>query len=398
MKKLLILIVVLISTIIVSSSSLNENRQLSKIEKIEDFECVYENIKNGYPYLDVIKRSDNIDWLENKQEYIKRIKKTTNDDEFIEELSSIISDLKNRHTELIDNKNRYELFKKSYSKNNWYDFLDDKNVIDRYNSITQKIEIPKGIFMKKELILKDIKDGEVGYIYLPSMASKNGSTTKDLKMIGDYINGLDNHKALVIDIRGNKGGSDSYWQGVVSKLIERDTKRVGYRVYRDNSELVKRYTNIRKLKLKPIKYLPEDVKQNSPKEVFNKFSDFEETSYTIKSKKESRFKGHIYVLIDNSVYSSSETFAMFCKETKFARLIGQTTGGDGGGLDPILFKLKNSGLIVRMASGMYLNEKGICDEEFKTSADFKMKNYERTKEFENDNCIKKVLELEKIKN
>ena len=115
MKKLLILIVVLISTIIVSSSSLNENRQLSKIEKIEDFECVYENIKNGYPYLDVIKRSDNIDWLENKQEYIKRIKKTTNDDEFIEELSSIISDLKNRHTELIDNKNRYELFKKSYS-------------------------------------------------------------------------------------------------------------------------------------------------------------------------------------------------------------------------------------------------------------------------------------------
>ena len=282
MKKLLILIVVLISTIIVSSSSLNENRQLSKIEKIEDFECVYENIKNGYPYLDVIKRSDNIDWLENKQEYIKRIKKTTNDDEFIEELSFIISDLKNRHTELIDNKNRYELFKKSYSKNNWYDFLDDKNVINRYNSITQKIEIPKGIFMKKELILKDIKDGEVGYIYLPSMASKNGSTTKDLKMIGDYINGLDNHKALVIDIRGNKGGSDSYWQGVVSKLIEKDTKRVGYRVYRDNSELVKRYTNIRKLKLKPIKYLPEDVNQNSPKEVFNKFSDFEETAYTIK--------------------------------------------------------------------------------------------------------------------
>ena len=89
---------------------------------------------------------------------------------------------------------------------------------------------------------------------------------------------------------------------------------------------------------------------------------------------------------------------MFCKETKFAKLIGQTTGGDGGGLDPILFKLKNSGLIVRMASGMYLNEKGICDEEFKTSPDFKMKNYERTKEFENDNCIKKVLELEHIKN
>ena len=47
------------------------------------------------------------------------------------------------------------------------------------------------------------------------MASKNGSTDKDLKMIGDYINTLGEYKALIIDIRGNLGGSDRYWQGIV---------------------------------------------------------------------------------------------------------------------------------------------------------------------------------------
>ncbi|WP_442952502.1 S41 family peptidase [Paraclostridium sp. AKS81] len=108
------------------------------------------------------------------------------------------------------------------------------------------------------------------------------------------------------------------------------------------------------------------------------------------------FKGNIYLLTDKKVYSSSEFFAMFCKESKFATLIGGTTGGDGGGLDPALFELKNSGLIVRMASGMYLNKDGICDEEVKTIPDFEINNCERTKNVKDDKCINKVLELEHI--
>lgn len=395
-KKLLCLAIIFIFIIAVGNCIYPKNGQLSKEEKVEDFENVYDAIKNGYPYLDVNKRRNNIDWLGNKDKYLKRIKNTKNDEEFIEEMSSILSDLNNRHTELIDNKKRYELFKKSYSKNNWYDFLDDKKVVDRYNSINSKIKIPKDILLKKELILQDVIKDKVGYIYLPSMASKNGSTDKDLKMIGDYIKTLGKHKALIIDIRGNLGGSDRYWQGIVSKLIKNDIKINGYRIYRNNSEIVKKYTNVRNIKLEPIENIPMNVKKNAPEETLKKFSDFENTSYTIKANNDSKFEGNIYLLIDEKIYSSSESFSMFCKETKFATLIGQTTGGDGGGLDPVLFKLKNSGLIVRMASGMYLNKDGICDEEFKTTPDFKIEDSKRTANFKDDKCIKKVLELENI--
>ncbi|CEI72761.1 S41 family peptidase [Romboutsia hominis] len=395
-KKILFLAIIFIFIIAVGNCNYPKKGQLSKEEKVEDFEYVYDAIKNGYPYLDVNKRRNNIDWLGNKDKYLKRIKNTKNDEEFIEEMSSILSDLNNRHTELIDNKKRYELFKKSYSKNNWYDFLDDKKVVDRYNSINHKIKIPKDILLKKELILQDVIKDKVGYIYLPSMASKNGSTDKDLKMIGDYINTLGEYKALIIDIRGNLGGSDRYWQGIVSKLIKNDIKMNGYRTYRNNSKIVKRYTDVRNIKLEPIENLPMNVKKNAPEETLKKFSDFENTSYTIKSNNDLKFKGNIYLLVDEKIYSSSESFSMFCKETKFATLIGQTTGGDGGGLDPVLFKLKNSGLIVRMASGMYLNKDGICDEEFKTTPDFEIKDCKRTTNFKNDNCIKKVLQLENI--
>ncbi|MCC0645253.1 peptidase S41 [Clostridioides sp. ZZV14-6150] len=395
-KKILFLGIICISIILLGNSTYSQKKQLSEKEKVDDFKYVYNVIKTGYPYLDVNKRLNNIDWLENEDKYIKRIKNTESDEEFIEEMSSILPELNNKHTELIDNKNRYELFKKSYSNNNWYDFLNDKKVVDRYDSINTKIKMPNDIFVKKELILEDIIKGKVGYMYLPAMSPQNGSIDKDLKMIGDYINNLEKHKVLIIDIRGNSGGSDRYWKGIVSKLIKNDIKIEGYRLYRNNNKIVKKYTNARNIKLEPIENLPVGVKKNAPEETLKNFSDFEKTSYTINTNNDLKFQGNIYLLIDEKVYSSSESFSMFCKETKLATLVGETTGGDGGGIDPVLFELKNSGLIVRMSSCMYLNKDGICDEEFKTIPEFKVKDCKRTINFKDDNSIKRVLKLENI--
>ncbi|MER0284380.1 S41 family peptidase [Clostridioides difficile] len=397
-KKILFLVIILTFIILLGNSTYSQKNQLSEEEKMDDFKHVYNVIKTGYPYLNVNKRINNTDWLENKDEYIKRIKSTESDEEFIEEMSSILSELNNKHTEVIDNKKRYELFKKSYSNNDWYDFLNDEKVVDRYNSINPKIKTPKDIFEKKELILEDVIKDKVGYMYLPSMSSKHGPIDNDLKAIEAYINTLEKHKALIIDIRGNSGGSDRYWQGIVSKLIKNDVKINGYRIYRNNNEIVKKYTSVRNIKLEHVENLPTNIKKNAPEEIMKDFSGFENTSYTIKSKNDLKFKGNIYLLVDKKIYSSSEAFAMFCKETKFATLVGETTGGDGGCIDPVLFNLKNSGLIVRMASCMYLNKNGVCDEEFKTIPDFKVRDCDRTKNFEDDNCIKKVIELENIKN
>ncbi|WP_332934564.1 hypothetical protein [Clostridioides difficile] len=125
-KKVLFLVIILVFIILLGNSTYSQKNQLSEEEKVDDFNYVYNVVKTGYPYLGVNKRLNNIDWLANKDEYTKRIKNTENDEEFIEELSSILSDLNNKHTEVIDNKKRYELFKKSYSNNDWYDFFNDK--------------------------------------------------------------------------------------------------------------------------------------------------------------------------------------------------------------------------------------------------------------------------------
>ena len=98
-------------------------------------------------------------------------------------------------------------------------------------------------------------------------------------------------------------------------------------------------------------------------------------------------------MVDESVYSASETFAMFCKENELATLIGETTGGDGCGYVAFFFNLCISGLIVRMASNMYLTGSGLCNEEFKTTPDYFIEDVDRTKDLEEDKCIQKAIEL-----
>ncbi|MGX4600194.1 S41 family peptidase [Faecalimicrobium sp. JNUCC 81] len=402
MKKFLSMIMVVIMFVMLGGcSSTNEESQLSTKEKVEDFEYMYKVIKEGYPFLEVNKRLNNEDWLANKDKYLEKIKNTTNDDEFVNVMTEIVMELNNGHTHIINDRDTYNFVKSVYSQANWYDFLDNEEVINRYKSTDSTEKSTKSPIIKKNVNVEDVIEGKIGYMHLPQMYMVSEGITKediekDMKIIDDYINTLENHQALIIDIRGNTGGSDSYWTNIVSKVTPKYIERKGYLAFKTESDIMRNYVNKKGIELKPIENLPKEVLNNAPKEVLTKFSEFHESILGIKSNKTSKFKGNIYLLVDKSVYSSSESFSIFCKDTGFATLIGEITGGDGGGVDPVLFNLKNSGLIVRMSSDMYLTGKGICNEEFKTTPDYEVEGASRTEKFEDDKCIQKVLKLENI--
>lgn len=59
---------------------------------------------------------------------------------------------------------------------------------------------------------------------------------KDSKIIKSFINKVRNYKKLIIDIRDNAGGDDSYWKNnIVSLLINKPSKETSYYVYRSGS-------------------------------------------------------------------------------------------------------------------------------------------------------------------
>lgn len=394
MRRKLLVFIFILSISIVSCNKAGV-QELSMKQKIEDFEYMYSVIEEGYPFLDVNKRLNNIDWLDKKEVYLERIKVTKNDEEFIAALSLILNELNNDHTNIIDDQSFFLMCKEVYKPEGWYKFFDDSKVVNRYESLKSENTNSNNQLSGKELILKDVVKDKIAYMHIAQMAPMTDSIEEDMVIIEEYIKGLDNHESLIIDIRGNTGGKDAYWMSIVSKLIKSDMERKGLFLFRD-SKVINDYTKKRGLDKKYTKELSEEIIKNAPEEISEKFKYYKESNIIIENSPASNFNGRIYLLVDEMVYSSSESFAIFSKETNFATLIGTTTGGDGGGIDPVLFNLKNSGLVVKMSSDMYLTESGVCNEEFKTNPDFIMEDSKRTDNFNDDNCINKVLELEGI--
>ncbi len=175
--------------------------------------------------------------------------------------------------------------------------------------------------------------------------------------IGDIPN-------LIIDLRDNSGGSDLYWKDlIVTPNAKENLTSERYFLF-NQSEIIKDYISVLGIGANEISSLPEPL-----------LSQYENwfTHYTTDKEKfeiaESPYRGEIWILVDDTVYSASENFVMFCKNTDFATLIGTSTNGDGGIADPLLIPLPNSGLIVRFSVFYGLNEDGSGNEANGTEPD-----------------------------
>lgn len=105
------------------------------------------------------------------------------------------------------------------------------------------------------------------------------------------------------------------------------------------------------------------------------------------------YKGKIYLLVDNGVYSSAEMLASFCKETKLATLVGSRTGGDGIGFDPMQVDLPNTAFVLRFSNNMGITESGSINELDQTVPDIIVQESEedKTGSLENQRIIKAVM-------
>ena len=115
-------------------------------------------------------------------------------------------------------------------------------------------------------------------------------------------------------------------------------------------------------------------------------------TYTVEPSAEQKLlNGRLWLLVGPNVFSSSEYAAMFCKTTHFATLVGQRTGGDGIGEDPVPIVLPNSGLIVRYSAIYGVSADGTGSQEFGTEPDI----YSAEGESALDTCLRQIKEGEK---
>ncbi|MGE5580253.1 MAG: S41 family peptidase [Bacillota bacterium] len=215
-----------------------------------------------------------------------------------------------------------------------------------------------------------ILEGGIMYVQIRSMMRDPDSDLSRLRRLIEK----EQPEALIIDIRGNGGGSDNYWQSLVAMLAEESVSSTFGLAWR-KSEYCESFVEQKGAHKKPT--MPRsDLEAMAaagsvpPELLTGAFEDVRVWERTVNPSKESlRYKGRIALLVDDYVFSSAESFAAFCKGSGWATLIGSFTGGDGIGFDPGLVTLPNSGMLVRFPLDMGLNPDMSANEEVHTLPD-----------------------------
>lgn len=407
-KCLIILLVISITLFAIYSKTKFADRELTMKEKVEDFDYLYKTIKENYPFLEVNKRVYAVDWLAEYDEFLKKIKATQNDLEFFNALNDTLRKLNNGHTHML-NVDEFKNLRELYSRvgDGWQSkvnlsVLNNKKSLKRYGFYkNEKIEKVEEHQNKENISVinasvRDVVDKKIAYISIPIMINPS-MMKRDMELLDEYLESVKNYQALIIDIRGNLGGDSRYWRDyLVPKMIDKKYETVNYIFWRDGEIMRKFFDESKCLKnsfVGKVKDLDTSSLVNLPKEINEDFEYyFKMNSEIVPNKDSINFKGNIYLLVDEEVYSSAELFASFAKNSKLATLIGNTTGGDGAGSDPLFVNLPNSGYVFRFSKDMGVDSTGICNEEFKTEPHYKV-----SKGYLEDYCINKVLELEGLK-
>ena len=383
-------------------SDQKEKKSLSQEEMIEDFNYLFNQIRDNYPFFGVLKRQYGIDFLGNYSTYLNEVKFCKNEQEFERTMEKIISDLRNDHANIADKKyveetlNYYSHFWKDPSM--YYEFLamNKESVRNRYqikgvqsSESLRKNSMKKSQFKEKtgENIETKVIEKDLGLIKVKEMLAEY-ELSDDMKKLDDFLDKNQDLKAIIIDIRGNSGGNSEYWQKyLLPRLIDKKVSVTNHMFFKGGmrSRLLLESEELGFEKIDNVNLEKMDLEH---REDLKDFSYYNKDIIEIYPKKEKEFKGNLYLLVDDGVYSAAEGMANFCKNSKTAKLLGQKTGGDGITLGIINDICPNSGLVFTYTNTLGYSSDGTINEEEKTSPDINTESFNES--------IDVVKKLEKI--
>ena len=373
--------------------SYSKAKTLTKEERVEDFNYLFNELKNNYPFFGVLKREDKIDFLKNYDKYLKKVEASKDDEEFKIVLDEIMADLKNNHARIAD-KEYVEATMRYFSKN-WkspsiyYEFLNlNRQVVrNRYSLAGMQSDTDdnfqrdrrQSLFAEdssRNLTLEEVGDDMI-LLRINQMAGSE-KYTEDLKVLKEFLRNKHLYKALIIDIRGNAGGNMEYWQNFFLPKIITSQKTVTNNLFFKESNQAKLMFADDSLNVERVRNVDISGIKLDNAEDLDHFDFYMKDIITInpdQSDKDYGYQGSIYLLVDEGVFSAAEGFANFMKYSNTATLIGQSTGGDGITLGVINSVLPNSGYVFTYTNTLGYDPSGKINEENPTTPDILSKSY-----------------------
>lgn len=391
---------------------------LSNKQMQEDYEFLWKTLRESYPFLGVAKRSG-IDVDAVYKKYQSQVAVTKDDLTFVNTVANAMGNLQGLgHLSTIMSSDMYSYLLSTYGElqqsmpqlKAWNATLSNAKTVDAYTKLAgleaKVIDVQRAQALAKpqsgnaqtqapanqeqtptqNITTKILTPDKIAYVKINSFGNEN--IEKDGKILSDFYSKVSGYDHLIIDITDNGGGNEAYWiNHIVAPNISKALTEKQYNLFNVSTNNKPYLTAAAEFSsdAKPASELPEFPKMD--KEDLKGLSSFVVNDKVVKPSGEKKaFNGKIWVLVNQNVYSSSEAFAMFCKSTGFATLVGTPTGGDGGGIDPAYVVLPNSGLVVRYSMLYGINPDGTNNEEYGTQPDF----VSPTGESALDTCLKQI--------
>lgn len=362
--------------ILMSAESVTALKPLTPDQKAIDFEYLYGVLRDNYPFFGVAERKYGVDWLAKHDEYVRRLCATADDTAYYRELNDILRELHDGHLDFSPTI-KYSKFK-SVLDGLGPDFEPWSRAMhrDSVRAVYWEQLLAKKDSRKKPLKEKSpskqssaqsyyndtlLCNGKIALMRLSSLPYEKISA--DSLRIASFLSTISEADYLIIDIQGNGGGSELYWSRlVVSRLIPKPITYSSTQIVR-GGEINREYSPEFFEKAEP---LTEDVCRGLPDELYDGTFYMRKYSREIEAREPVAFRGKIFLLVDRKVFSSAGGWADFCKQTGWATVVGETTGVQGIGRDPIIISLPESGLLLRYpycnginADGTFNGEVGV---------------------------------------
>lgn len=350
----------------------------------EDYAYLWGIIEKNYPASGVLARQNNVDLGALKEKYRRQAEKSTDAKSFYHVLEQCLGEFAGQgHMGIVSK----ELYMSYRSYENYPDALSQFifSQINGQNSLQFYDVSFKAPTMEKLAgqaapgqsyvalagglnfaTVMTSGDQEVGYIKLRGMQRPE----TDIQPMENFFRSIEsqNIQACIIDMRDNSGGSTEYWeQTIVRPNLGEPVRYNSYGLYR--GEESKKYIQI-------AGFTPRALEDGFPftgaqrPEDASLMDGYIELNHSIlPGESGPLFTGKFYLLVNEKNYSAAESFAVFCKNTGFAQLVGTPTGGDGVGFTPSIYALPNTGICFRFSSILGLNTDGTSNEEHGTTPD-----------------------------
>ncbi len=338
--------------------------EFTQEELLEDYDQLCEDLEANYPFFPVLtQRGMNISAL---KEYYQNLltDRITDLEGFAVLLNNLFFDMNNlEHLSLMEPEFYYDMLQMAeeerlgFTEEPWKSLLGNEQTRASYALLRPETDnAGRSESLFPEIVTEYYEDQQAVYLRITSF--NHLLIERDRDIIWEYVEEHKNAKHVIIDIQGNRGGSDYYWMENIVALFggEYSWKQT---LFFKESPVTKAfyYDRIPEfVRITDADVLPQSVRELGMthmgvfESVYPADIDcgMEETTRLQDVKR--------WVLIDERVYSAADSFSDFCRQSGWAVLVGKETEGGGVGPMPVAIVLKNTGLLVRFGNTVYLRE------------------------------------------